>query len=86
MNAAAPDKVEMIERSLRCFACGLIGLLPVIGIPFALIAIGNFFRVYWGQRSIWNPAERYARVGLVCAVAGLMIETLLAAVIYIEAS
>jgi hypothetical protein len=87
MNPGTPhDRIEMIERSLRCFTCGLIALLPVIGLPFAFIAIGDFLRVNWDKGAVWNPARRYAATGLVCAVAGLLLEMLLAAVVFIEVS
>jgi hypothetical protein len=87
MNSGATlDKIEVIQRSMRCFICGLIALLPVIGLPFAVVAIGDFLRVNWDKGATWNPAQRYLRTGLVCAVAGLLLATLLGAVIFIEVS
>jgi hypothetical protein len=87
MNSSAPfDKIDVIQRSMRCFVCGLIAILPVIGLPFAVVAIGDFLRVRWDKGSIWNPAERYLRVGFVSAIAGLLLATLLGAVIFIEVS
>ena len=87
MNPGTPlDRIKMIQRSLRCFVCGLLALLPVVGLPFAIVAIGDFLRVNRGKDATWNPAARYARTGLVCAVAGLLIEMLLAAIVFIEVS
>lgn len=87
MNSAAPfDKIDVIQRSLRCFVCGLIALIPVVGMPFAVVAIGDFLRVNWDKGVIWNPAKRYLQTGLVCAVAGLLLETLLGSIIFIEVS
>ena len=50
---------ELIEGSLRCFAYGLIGLLPVIGIPMAVFSAFQYSRVKRGQGEMWNPAQRY---------------------------
>ena len=33
------DKVRVIEQSLRCFAFGLLGLIPLLGLPFAVLAV-----------------------------------------------
>jgi hypothetical protein len=60
-------KIELIERSLRCFEFGLAGLVPVIGIPMALIASAQYRRVKRGQGEMWNPAHRYLFWGGVCA-------------------
>jgi hypothetical protein len=38
MNAAAA-KIQMLKSSMQCFAFGLLGLLPVIGLPFAIAAL-----------------------------------------------
>jgi hypothetical protein len=87
MNSTVPyDKIHMIEGSLRCFAFGLLGLLPLIGIPFAVLAIGNFRTVFFSKSKLWNPAERYLRVGLSCAAAGILLHLLAVAVIVIEIS
>ena len=70
-------KIEMIERSLRCFALGLLGLLPVIGIPMAVAALGQYWRVKRASRGIWNPAGRYLFWGGICARLGLILVTFL---------
>jgi hypothetical protein len=64
-------KIEMIERSMRCFELGLFGLIPVIGIPMAVMSLAQFRRVKLGQGALWNPAQRYWFWGGVCARAGL---------------
>jgi hypothetical protein len=67
MKTAQPmTKVEMIERSLRCFGYGLIALLPVVGLPLAVLAIGQYLRVKRGQGDMWNPAQRYLFWGGLC--------------------
>jgi hypothetical protein len=40
MNAAAA-KIQMLKGSMRCFVFGLLGLLPAIGLPFALMAMAS---------------------------------------------
>jgi len=64
-------KIEMIERSLRCFTLGLFGLLPIIGIPMALWSVAEYRRVINGQGAMWNPAHRYLFWGGLCARMGL---------------
>ncbi len=64
-------KIEMIERSMRCFVLGLFSLLPVIGIPMALVSLSNYRRVKRGQGTQWNPAQRYLFWGALCARMGL---------------
>ena len=41
MNNAAVAKIEMLKGSLRCFTYGLLGFLPTIGIPFAIMAVAS---------------------------------------------
>ena len=85
MSAKPPfDKVQLIERSLRCFAFGLVGLLPVIGVPFAFIAVSNYLQVKRRKGSIWNPAERYLGIGSLCATAGLGLTFLIVSAIVIQ--
>ena len=72
MNAPL-TKVEMIERSMRCFQLGLLGLLPVIGIPMAVRALRLHYRVKHSQTGEWNPAQRYLRWGGICARLGLWV-------------
>ena len=87
MNSTVPyDKIHMIESSLRCFAFGIVALLPLIGIPFAVISISNFRSVFFSKGKLWNPAERYLRVGLACAAAGILLHLLVVAAIVIEIS
>lgn len=81
----AYDKVELIERSIHCFAWGLVGILPFIGIPFAVVSLADALRIGRNEGSLWNPAERQLRIGSFCAVLGLSVTALLAGVIYIEA-
>lgn len=85
MNPPPPmGKIEMIERSMRCFAFGLAALIPVLGIPFAIVSLNQFHRVKRSQTAMWNPAQRYLFWGAMCARAGLW-PILIAAVVYCAA-
>lgn len=70
-------KVEMIERSLRCFALGLLGLVPVIGVTFAVRALLHSRRVKLGRGAMWNPAQRYLVWGGICARLGIALTLIL---------
>jgi hypothetical protein len=85
MKSKTPfDKAQVIERSLRCFEFGIVGLLPVIGLPFAMVALGAFAQVKRHRTSVWNPAERYLRIGSSCAAAGLGLTLLIVSAIAIQ--
>jgi hypothetical protein len=72
MKSLGPlTKVEMIERSMSCFTLGLFGLLPVIGIPMAVMSLAQYRRVKLGRGAMWNPAQRYLFWGGLCARLGL---------------
>jgi hypothetical protein len=70
MNAAADDKIKMLENSLQCYVCGLLGLLPVIGLPFAVAALVIAGKVRAGQKKYWNAARSYWVSGIAYAIAG----------------
>jgi hypothetical protein len=70
MNAATDAKIKMLENSLQCFVCGLLGLLPVIGLPFALAALVISGKVRVRQKKNWNAARPYQICGVVCAAVG----------------
>ena len=83
---ASPDKVRMIRQSMRCLTWGLVGLLPGIGLPFAIVTIADFFRVRRQSGSLWNPAERYLACGFAAAVGGVLLTILLAFALAIQLS
>ena len=74
-------KIEMIERSMRCFTLGLFGLLPVIGIPMAVMALAHYRRVELGRGAMWNPAQRYLFWGGICARMALALTVIIVPVI-----
>ena len=70
MNADAEAKIRMLKSSLHCYVCGLLGLLPVLGLPFAFAALVFSVEVRAGQKKYWNAARPYWIWGVVCAAAG----------------
>jgi hypothetical protein len=69
MNAAAA-KIQMLNGSMRCFVFGMLGLLPVFGLPFALAALWISGRVRVSEKQLWNAARPFRIWGVVCAAVG----------------
>lgn len=61
------DRVELIRRSVRCFTFGLLGLIPVLGLPVAGLALSEFVRATRRAAVEWNPGSAYLHSGLVLA-------------------
>jgi hypothetical protein len=72
MNDAA-DKIRMMKLSIRCFIDGLLGLIPVIGLPFALAALWFSGRVRQQEKRFWNAARPYRIGGVVCGAVGAIL-------------
>ena len=72
MNIAAA-KIQMIKSSIKCFAFGLLGLLPIIGLPFALAALWISGHVRVKEKQFWNAARHYRIWGVVCAAIGAVV-------------
>ena len=75
MNTDADAKIQMLKNSLRCFVYGLLGMLPVIGLPFALAALWISGRVRAKEKQLWNAARPYRIWGVVCAAFGTVLWT-----------
>ena len=56
---------------MRCWVLGLLGLIPVIGIGPAVMAVLLFRVVQERTAGQWNPARAYALGGLIAAGIGL---------------
>jgi len=67
------NKIFAIARSLRCYRCGWLSLLPVVGIPFLVIAFSTWHQVRAEAGKEWNPAQRYAIAGYVLAWLGILV-------------
>jgi hypothetical protein len=64
-------RIIVIQLSLRAFVCGLVGVLPVIGLVPGLYALSCWARIRRCYRDEWNPASNYLRWGSILAVLGL---------------
>ena len=53
------DKVRVIEQSLRCFVFGLLSLIPLLGLPFAVLAVVRHLNAWSQADREWNPAKAY---------------------------
>ena len=67
------NRAAAIESALRCFTCGLLALMPLLGLPFAVAAVFLFVKSSTYSENDWNPARRYALLGLTFALAGSFI-------------
>ncbi len=81
MNPVAEAKIKMLNGSMRCFVFGLLGLIPVIGLPFALAALWISGRVRAKEKLFWNAARSYRIWGVVMATAGALFWFLIGALI-----
>ena len=72
MSTNAAAKIEMMNNSMRCFVFGLLGLLPIIGLPFALAALWYSGRIRSSEQKLWNPAKPYRVAGIGSAALGLI--------------
>ena len=54
-------RIAAVNSSLRCFVYSLLGLVPLIGIPFAVAATVRSRQVQEAVSLDWNPADRYLR-------------------------
>jgi hypothetical protein len=85
MNNGALAKIAMLNGSLRCFAFGLLALLPGIGIPFAVAALWTAGQVRAYEKEYWNAAGLYRTGGIICAAIGLIFWFSVAALIAFNA-
>jgi hypothetical protein len=60
------DRSRTIQRSLRCFRFGLVGLLPIVGTVPALLAISLFRKVAHDTGDPWRPT--WVRAGWLIAL------------------
>jgi len=64
-------RILVIQLSLRAFVCGLLGVIPVIGLLPAVHALYCWGRIRWRYAEQWNPASSYLSWGSALAVLGL---------------
>jgi len=73
IHTPAMSKLMMMKSSIRCLTLGLLGLLPIIGVVFALAALWASFSARWQEKYFWNPAKPHRIAGLICASMGALI-------------
>ncbi len=66
-------KLKMMKASIRCLTLGLLGLLPIIGAPFALAGLWASYLARRQEKYLWNPAKPHRIIGLICAIIGLLV-------------
>jgi hypothetical protein len=66
------DRANAIRISLRAFAWGILGFLPVIGLlpGFYAISCWNRVRIEFGND--WNPASPYLVAGVILSTLGII--------------
>jgi len=74
------DRITLIRKSLTVFVCGLLSLVPFIGVVPAAFAFCGAARLV-RFRHEWNPASAYMRWGAVSALLGVGITALVSLVI-----
>jgi hypothetical protein len=84
LDDGAIRRIEAIKQSLRGFVLGMIGVLPLIGIAPAIGTLWISSRVRSRLGKQWNPASAYLKCGVVLAVLGLVISSLLIGVLLLE--
>ncbi|HXB61133.1 MAG TPA: hypothetical protein VNU95_16290 [Candidatus Acidoferrales bacterium] len=72
MNDDAVAKIAMLRGSFRCFVYGALGLLPIIGLPFAFNALWSAGRIRVMEKKYWNAARSYRLWGGACAFVGIL--------------
>ena len=77
------DKVRVIEQSLRCFAFGLLSLIPLLGLPFAILAVTRHLNAWSQGAPEWNPARPYLAWGFGLAWLGGLISLGASAIIVV---
>jgi len=75
MNTDVEAKIRMLQGSMRCFVFGLLGLLPVIGLPFAFAALWISGRIRAREKNFWNAARPYRIWGVISAAVGTVFWT-----------
>ncbi len=73
MNTNVSVKIKMLNSSTRCLVFGLLGLIPLFGLPFALAALWISGRVRLMEKQLWNAARPYRIWGVVCAAVGTVL-------------
>jgi hypothetical protein len=63
----AEIKIQMLKRSMRCFALGLLAALPVLGFAFGILALIAGGQARAAEKNYWNAARPYRIFGTIAA-------------------
>ncbi len=66
-------RIDLIQRSLRCYVLGWLSLIPLLGLGLAVHAINLHFKIRADTGQEWNPAQTYLRLGFGLSCLGLAI-------------
>lgn len=72
MNNDAMAKIKMLQESTQCLVFGLLGFLPVIGLPFAFAALWIGRRARNREKHYWNAAKPYRIWGVIFALISIL--------------
>jgi hypothetical protein len=62
-----------LDAALRGLVCGLLALVPILGIGFALAALVFHTKASGHAPDDWDVARRYSRLGILLAAVGLVL-------------
>ena len=69
MNTAQ-DKIQVIQSSVRCFHCGLLSLVPILGSVHFVFALLYWNKAWMKTGTGWNPAKPFLDAGLILSFFG----------------
>jgi hypothetical protein len=75
------DRITAIKESLATFVCGVLSLVPGIGLLPAIYVLANSYHLRRHCHLEWNPAEHYLRWGVILAVLGIAYTGVLSAAV-----
>ncbi len=70
-------KVRLAERSLRVYTMGLLGLVPLLGLPLAGLSLWIGRKTLKESNTRWNPAHKYALAGFILGGFSITIQAVL---------
>jgi hypothetical protein len=73
MNTPATTKIRMIQRSMDSLMLSLVGLVPVVGLPFSLAALYDAGCARVLEKTYWNPARTHRRLGVALGALGAVV-------------
>lgn len=75
---------DLIEKSLICLEWGMAAFIPGFGVVAAGIVLMRFLRVAKETNDRWNPARPQLYIGMLLAVAGLLLHGLVGFAVYLR--